>query len=89
MSDHNKLGVSGHLEDLISKASHVRFVKWRIDLVQQTERRRTIMEDAQDDDVITRVDSTDVPHAGDLSRAIAKLAPGSKVDLTVRRGRET
>ena len=47
MRDHNELRVSGHLDDLISKASHVRFVKWRVDLVEQTERRRTIMEDSQ------------------------------------------
>src|ERR1043165_5760921 len=47
MCDHDELRVSGHLDDLISKASHVRFVKWRVDLIQQTERRRTIMKDSQ------------------------------------------
>src|ERR1700752_2787203 len=49
MRDHDELRVGGHLDDLISKASHVRFVKRRVDLVQQTERRRTVMEDAQDE----------------------------------------
>ena len=37
--DHDELRVSGHLDDLISKAPHVRFVKWSVDLVEQTERR--------------------------------------------------
>src|SRR5689334_3322419 len=45
--DHDELRVLGHLDDLISKASHVRFVKWRIDLVEQTERRRPVMKDSE------------------------------------------
>src|SRR5262249_52317328 len=47
MRDHDELRVLGHLDDLISKASHVRFVKWSVDLVQQTERRRPVMEDPE------------------------------------------
>src|ERR1051325_2747619 len=45
--DHDELRVRGHLDDLISKASHVRFVKWRVDFVEQTERRGPVMEDAE------------------------------------------
>ena len=33
--DHDKLRVSGHLDDLISKAPNVRFVKWSVDLVER------------------------------------------------------
>src|ERR1043165_1506984 len=45
--DHDELRVLGHLDDLISKASHVRFVKWSVDLVEQAERRGPGMEDAE------------------------------------------
>ena len=37
-------------------------------------------------DVIVRAGTTDVAHARDLTRAIARQAPGSKVDVVVRRG---
>jgi serine protease Do len=37
-------------------------------------------------DVIVRAGNTDVAHARDLTRAIARHAPGSKVDVVVRRG---
>src|SRR5687767_13199182 len=47
MRNHDELRIRGHLDDLISKASHVRFVKRRVDLIQQAEGRRTVMEDAQ------------------------------------------
>src|SRR6478672_4850613 len=47
MSDNDELRVSGHLNDLISKASNVRFVKWRVDLVEQAERSGPVMEDTQ------------------------------------------
>jgi serine protease Do len=40
-------------------------------------------------DVITEVDKEKIAHARDLSRAVARHAPGSKVTLTVRRGSET
>jgi serine protease Do len=40
-------------------------------------------------DVIVRVGDTPIAHARDLSRTIARHAPGSKVDLVVRRGKET
>ena len=33
MRDHDELRVLRHLDDLISKAPHVRFVKWSIDFV--------------------------------------------------------
>ena len=36
-------------------------------------------------DVIVRAGNTDVGHARDLTRAIARQAPGSKVDVVVRR----
>jgi len=38
-------------------------------------------------DVIVRTGNTDVTHARDLTRAIARHAPGSKVDVIVRRGK--
>jgi serine protease Do len=38
-------------------------------------------------DVIVRAGNTDVTHARDLTRAIARHAPGSKVDVVVRRGK--
>jgi serine protease Do len=38
-------------------------------------------------DVIVRTGNTDVTHARDLTRAIARQAPGSKVDVVVRRGK--
>ena len=38
-------------------------------------------------DVIVRTGNTDVMHARDLTRAIARHAPGSKVDVIVRRGK--
>src|ERR1700741_4645757 len=47
MRDNNELRVNRHLDDLVSKASHVRFVKWSVYFVQQTKRRRAIMEDSQ------------------------------------------
>ena len=34
LCNHDELRIGGHLDDLISKASHVRFVKWSVDLVQ-------------------------------------------------------
>jgi serine protease Do len=37
-------------------------------------------------DVIVRAGGTDVGHARDLTRAIARQAPGSKVDVVIRRG---
>ncbi|MDB5215350.1 MAG: HtrA protease/chaperone protein [Myxococcaceae bacterium] len=37
-------------------------------------------------DVIIRAGSTDIVHARDLTRAVARQAPGAKVDLVVRRG---
>ncbi|MBX3215345.1 MAG: trypsin-like peptidase domain-containing protein [Labilithrix sp.] len=40
-------------------------------------------------DVVVRVGETPIKHARDLSRTIARHAPGSKVELTVRRGSET
>lgn len=40
-------------------------------------------------DVVVRVGDVPITHARDLSRTIAHHAPGSKVDLVVRRGRET
>lgn len=40
-------------------------------------------------DVITHVDGAVIAHARDLSRTIAHRKPGSRVDLVVRRGRET
>jgi serine protease Do len=40
-------------------------------------------------DVILKVGDAQIAHARDLSRTIAKHAPGSKVDLVVRRGQET
>lgn len=40
-------------------------------------------------DVVTRVGEVSIAHARDLSRTIAHQTPGSKVDLVVRRGRET
>ncbi len=40
-------------------------------------------------DVILQVGNVPIAHARDLSRTIAHHAPGSKVDLVVRRGRET
>ncbi len=40
-------------------------------------------------DVILQVGKTQIAHARDLSRTIARHAPGSKVDLVVRRGSET
>jgi len=40
-------------------------------------------------DVILQVDNAPITHARDLSRTIARHAPGSKVDLVVRRGGET
>src|ERR1043165_9542520 len=45
--DHNELRVLRHLDDLISKASHVRFVKWSVDFVEQAERRGPVMKDAE------------------------------------------
>src|SRR5262245_16844367 len=36
-------------------------------------------------DLLVRVDTTDVSHARDLSRAIARHAPGTKVDVVVVR----
>jgi hypothetical protein len=45
LCNNDELRVSGHLYDLISKASNVRFVKWRVDLIEQTERRRPVVED--------------------------------------------
>jgi serine protease Do len=38
--------------------------------------------------VIIRVDDSDIPHAADLPRTIARHAPGSKVKVTVVRERE-
>lgn len=40
-------------------------------------------------DVITKVGDAPIGHARDLSRTIARHAPGSKVDLVVRRGKDT
>ncbi len=40
-------------------------------------------------DVVVRVGDAPIAHARDLSRTIARHAPGSKVDLVVRRGKET
>ncbi|MBX3261902.1 MAG: Do family serine endopeptidase [Labilithrix sp.] len=40
-------------------------------------------------DVIVRVGDAPIKHARDLSRTIARHAPGSTVELTVRRGSET
>ncbi|MDB4938342.1 MAG: HtrA protease/chaperone protein [Labilithrix sp.] len=37
-------------------------------------------------DVIVRAGNTDIGHARDLTRAVARQAPGSKVDIVVRRG---
>src|SRR4030095_15750544 len=45
--DHDELRVLGHLDDLISKPSHVRFVKWSVDLVEQTEGRGPVMKDSE------------------------------------------
>lgn len=42
----------------------------------------------QTGDVIIRVDDSDIPHAADLPRTIARHAPGSKVKVTVVRERE-
>ena len=43
----------------------------------------------QSGDVIVQVDKAPIGHARDLSRTIARHAPGAKVDLVVRRGAET
>ena len=43
----------------------------------------------QSGDVILKVGTTSITHARDLSRTIARHAPGAKVDLVVRRGAET
>jgi len=40
-------------------------------------------------DVVVRAGNTDILHARDLTRAVARQAPGSKVDLVVRRGDKT
>ncbi len=40
-------------------------------------------------DVVVEVDKDKIAHARDLSRAIARRAPGTKVTLSVRRGSET
>jgi serine protease Do len=40
-------------------------------------------------DVIVRAGNTDIVHARDLTRAVARQAPGSKVDLVVRRADKT
>src|SRR6185503_2967899 len=49
MCDHDELRVLRHLDDLISKASHVRFVKWSVDFVEQAERRGPVMEDSENE----------------------------------------
>jgi serine protease Do len=40
-------------------------------------------------DVIVRAGNTDIGHARDLTRAVARQTPGSKVDIVVRRGDKT
>ncbi|HVH46925.1 MAG TPA: Do family serine endopeptidase [Labilithrix sp.] len=40
-------------------------------------------------DVIVKVGDAPIGHARDLSRTIARHAPGTKVDVVIRRGRET
>ena len=40
-------------------------------------------------DVVIRAGSTEIVHARDLTRAVARQAPGSKVDVVVQRGAKT
>ena len=38
MGDDDELSIDGHLHNLISEASDIRFVKWRVNFVEQAER---------------------------------------------------
>ena len=49
MGDDDKLRPLRHFGDLAGKSADIRVVKWSIDLVQKTERRRTVFEDGEDE----------------------------------------